>query len=172
MRLESCERLRDSLDQFEPEHDVFKFAEEYGSGNELPQPPSLVSGASPAPVPQYAHFQRNSHRVARPYTETDIPFPPVVTQVKGHAQEGSSPHSQATASAAAGLPPGQSPLTTTPVPVPSSSPAVTASVSRSGDPSRAPSMRAPLPGTPATADETDAPLTNKILFYGTYFGLS
>lgn len=166
MRLESCERLRDSLDQFEPEQDVLKFAEEYGSGNELPQPPSLVSGASSAPSPQYANFQRKSHRVARPYTETDIPFPPVVTQVKEHAQEGSSPHSQATAAA---LPPGQSPLTTAPVLVHSSPPAATNLL---GGPSRAPSMRAPLPGTPATAGGTDAPSTNKILFYGTYSGLS
>jgi len=169
LRLESCERLRDSLDQFEPEHDGIKFAEESGSGNELPQPPSLVSGASSASNPQYANFQRKSHRVARPYTETDIPFPPVATQVKEHAQEGSSTHSQATASAAAALPPGQSPLTTTPVPVPSSSPVATNML---GGPSRAPSMRAPLPGTPATTDGTDAPATNKILFYGTYSGLS
>jgi len=151
---------------------VFKFAEEYGSGNELPQAPSLVPGVSSAPIPQYANFQRKSHRVARPYTETDIPFPPVVTQVKGHAQEGSSPHSQATASAAAALPPGQSPLTTAPVPVSSSSPAASASMNMLGVPSRAPSMRAPLPGTPAAADGADAPLTSKILFYGTYFGLS
>ncbi|KAF9450111.1 hypothetical protein P691DRAFT_798564 [Macrolepiota fuliginosa MF-IS2] len=68
---QSCERIREALDQFEPERDVLSFAEEYGSGNDLPQPPSISSDPndpSSASRTQYADFPRGSHRTPRAYS--------------------------------------------------------------------------------------------------------
>ncbi|KAF8885969.1 hypothetical protein BD779DRAFT_1646363 [Infundibulicybe gibba] len=67
---ESCERVRVSLEQMEPERDMENFVRDYGTGNEMPDPPAFVNYNTPDAIPSSssrptsrpAQFVRSSHR--------------------------------------------------------------------------------------------------------------
>ncbi|KAI0061922.1 hypothetical protein BV25DRAFT_1856814 [Artomyces pyxidatus] len=72
---ESCERLRLSLEQFEPEKDQENFVRDYGTGSVIPDPPKFVNyspsegvplpSSSSKPTTRPAQFTRSSQRVNR-----------------------------------------------------------------------------------------------------------
>ncbi|KZV67505.1 hypothetical protein PENSPDRAFT_583806 [Peniophora sp. CONT] len=78
---ESCERLRLSLEQFEPERDQENFVTSYGTGNQIPDPPQFINysspdGALPAstrPTTRPAQFERESQRTNRPIPSAPQP---------------------------------------------------------------------------------------------------
>ncbi|TIA70627.1 hypothetical protein E3P92_02586 [Wallemia ichthyophaga] len=63
---ESCEKLRQSLEQVDPELDVEFFVDESMTGNILPNQPTFIDFSRetqvPSPAPRYATFHRNSIR--------------------------------------------------------------------------------------------------------------
>ncbi|THH05465.1 hypothetical protein EW145_g4774 [Phellinidium pouzarii] len=67
---ESCEKIRISLEQLEPERDMENFVRDYGTGNEIPEPPQFISYTNPEtamaaqsrPESRYANFPRSSSR--------------------------------------------------------------------------------------------------------------
>ncbi|KAF9486072.1 hypothetical protein BDN70DRAFT_371852 [Pholiota conissans] len=67
---ESCEKIRLSLEQMEVEKDMENFVQEYGTGNEIPNPPTFVNyqaadaipSASARPTSRPANFIRSSTR--------------------------------------------------------------------------------------------------------------
>ncbi|KAH8110552.1 hypothetical protein DFH11DRAFT_1514214 [Phellopilus nigrolimitatus] len=67
---ESCEKIRIALEQLEPERDMENFVRDYGTGNEIPDPPRFISytnpeaamAASQQQAPRYAHYPRSSSR--------------------------------------------------------------------------------------------------------------
>ena len=71
---ESCEKLRQALEQVDPEIDIEIFVEESSTGNMLPQQATFVDFSretqAPSPAPRYASFHRNSIR------PLDLPPPP------------------------------------------------------------------------------------------------
>ncbi|KAJ7647884.1 SH3 domain-containing protein [Roridomyces roridus] len=78
---QSCERIRTVLDQLEPDKDVENFVHEYGTGNEIPDPPVFVpypaqqpdGSSKPKPGTRPAQFERASGRPAPAYqTEPEI----------------------------------------------------------------------------------------------------
>lgn len=87
---QSCEHIRVSLEQLEPERDMENFVRDYGTGNEIPEPPRFINYSSPdamrqanqAPQPRYAHFPRASARqtmmaqAMRPAPPEDEPTDP------------------------------------------------------------------------------------------------
>ena len=71
---ESCEKVRQALEQVDPEIDIEIFVEESSTGNMLPQQATFVDFSretqAPSPAPRYASFHRNSIR------PLDLPPPP------------------------------------------------------------------------------------------------
>ncbi|KJA28834.1 hypothetical protein HYPSUDRAFT_621926 [Hypholoma sublateritium FD-334 SS-4] len=67
---ESCEKIRVALELMEPEKDMESFVIEYGTGNEIPDPPHFVNyqaadaipSASARPTSRPAHFRRETSR--------------------------------------------------------------------------------------------------------------
>ncbi|KAL5531880.1 HOF1 [Sanghuangporus sanghuang] len=67
---ESCEKIRLSLEQLEPDRDMENFVRDYGTGNEIPDPPRFVSytnpesasSASSRQTARYANHPRASMR--------------------------------------------------------------------------------------------------------------
>lgn len=67
---ESCEKIRIALEQLEPERDMENFVRDYGTGNEIPDPPRFISYTNPESTasatarqaPRYAHYTRSSSR--------------------------------------------------------------------------------------------------------------
>ncbi|THH29544.1 hypothetical protein EUX98_g4650 [Antrodiella citrinella] len=57
---ESCEKLRLSLEQLEPEKDMENFVRDYGTGNAIPDPLPFINFASPDAVPPSSQ-QNTSH---------------------------------------------------------------------------------------------------------------
>ncbi|EKM81202.1 hypothetical protein AGABI1DRAFT_112889 [Agaricus bisporus var. burnettii JB137-S8] len=178
---QSCERIRESLDQFEPERDALTFAEEYASGNELPQPPNMSidsSDPSIASKTQYANFERKSNRPPRPLS---YPYQ------EGEAVENSIDTSRGPTAQADGMHiSGPESLTQSPPPPPppistsnSNSTAFTAPTSIARTPSsasptsgritRTPSLRpgTHLPVQPANGHTTqeESAFGRKVLFY-------
>ncbi|KAI5122334.1 hypothetical protein M0805_002501 [Coniferiporia weirii] len=80
---ESCEKIRISLEQLEPDRDMENFVRDYGTGNEIPEPPQFISytnletnmAPSAQPESRYAHFPRSSSRHLS-MTEAMRPAPP------------------------------------------------------------------------------------------------
>ncbi|KAF7789306.1 hypothetical protein EIP86_000250 [Pleurotus ostreatoroseus] len=60
---ESCERMRLSLEQMEPEKDMESFVRNYGTGDGIPDPPAFVNYTDPNAVP--SQVQRPTTRPAR-----------------------------------------------------------------------------------------------------------
>ncbi len=68
--MKSCEKIRVALEQMEPEKDMESFVLEYGTGNEIPNPPQFVNyqaadavpSASARPTSRPAHFRRETSR--------------------------------------------------------------------------------------------------------------
>ncbi|KAF5375495.1 hypothetical protein D9615_009204 [Tricholomella constricta] len=48
---ESCERMRVALEQMEPEKDMENFVRDYGTGNQIPDPPAFVNYNTPDAIP-------------------------------------------------------------------------------------------------------------------------
>ncbi|TFK44993.1 hypothetical protein BDQ12DRAFT_661624 [Crucibulum laeve] len=79
---ESCERMRLSLEQMEPEKDMENFVRDYGTGNLIPDPPAFVNYNTPDAIPSSsarptsrpAHFVRSSQREP-PLRQNSIPPP-------------------------------------------------------------------------------------------------
>ncbi|KAH9925710.1 hypothetical protein B0H21DRAFT_839541 [Amylocystis lapponica] len=79
---ESCEKLRLSLEQLEPDKDMENFVRDYGTGSAIPDPPAFVNYASPDAVPSSsqrpstrpANFPRHTQRV-RPMAASPTPQP-------------------------------------------------------------------------------------------------
>ncbi|GLB37905.1 putative fes/CIP4 homology domain containing protein [Lyophyllum shimeji] len=73
---ESCEKVRIALEQMETEKDMENFVRDYGTGNEIPDPPQFVNYNTPDAIPSSssrptfrpAHFTRVSHRERRSFT--------------------------------------------------------------------------------------------------------
>lgn len=67
---QSCERVRLSLESFEPEKDMENFVYTYGTGNTIPNPPMFINYAKPEAIPpnaqrpgsRPANFQRVTER--------------------------------------------------------------------------------------------------------------
>ncbi|EJD08179.1 uncharacterized protein FOMMEDRAFT_116643 [Fomitiporia mediterranea MF3/22] len=67
---ESCEKIRLSLEQLEPDRDMENFVRDYGTGNEVPDPPKFISYSDPdaaivassRQAPRYASYPRVSNR--------------------------------------------------------------------------------------------------------------
>ncbi|KLO09702.1 hypothetical protein SCHPADRAFT_922307 [Schizopora paradoxa] len=67
---ESCEKIRLALEQLEPERDMENFVRDYGTGNEVSEPPRFFSYTNPESssssssrqATKYAHFPRASQR--------------------------------------------------------------------------------------------------------------
>ncbi|VDC02787.1 unnamed protein product [Peniophora sp. CBMAI 1063] len=130
---ESCERLRLSLEQFEPERDQENFVSSYGTGNQIPDPPQFVSYSSPEgalpsstrPTTRPAQFERESQRTNRPIPTAPQPQddgPVVNTAGVGSGNRGSmieaapqQPPSRAQSRASARPPPEQN--GTSPAPI-------------------------------------------------------
>ncbi|KAF8171874.1 SH3 domain-containing protein [Pholiota molesta] len=78
---ESCEKIRLALEQMEPEKDMENFVQQYGTGNEIPNPPTFVNyqatdsipSASARPTSRPANFIRTSARELPP---RQISMPP------------------------------------------------------------------------------------------------
>ncbi|KAK8870004.1 hypothetical protein IAR55_000574 [Kwoniella newhampshirensis] len=67
----SCERIREKLEQFEPQNDMINFVRGWGTGDMIPDPPRFINysaGESYPTQPAYhiAHFNRISSRPAMP----------------------------------------------------------------------------------------------------------
>lgn len=68
--LQSCEKIRISLEQLEPDRDMENFVRDYGTGNIIPEPPKFINYTDAAAAntgtaqqpPRYAHFPRSSSR--------------------------------------------------------------------------------------------------------------
>ncbi|KAK7676487.1 hypothetical protein QCA50_020561 [Cerrena zonata] len=60
---QSCERLRQELEQMDTERDIENFIRDYGTGNAIPDPPQFVNYANPDAVPPSS--QRASSRPAK-----------------------------------------------------------------------------------------------------------
>lgn len=94
---ESCERVRLSLEQFEPEKDMENFVFNYGTGNGIPNPPMFINYAHPEAIPPSAqrpgHRPANFQRVTERAREFFVPPP---------AQEEESDPQQNTAGIGAG----------------------------------------------------------------------
>ncbi|WVW83406.1 hypothetical protein I302_105425 [Kwoniella bestiolae CBS 10118] len=78
----SCERIREKLEQFEPENDMLNFVKGWGTGDMIPDPPRFINynaGESYPTQPTFhvSHFQRIS---ARP------PMPPSVASQQAPVQ--------------------------------------------------------------------------------------
>lgn len=63
MRPQSCERIRQELEQMDTERDMENFVRDYGTGNAIPDPPQFVNYANPDAVPPSS--QRPSTRPAK-----------------------------------------------------------------------------------------------------------
>ncbi|KAG5340220.1 hypothetical protein C0989_002505 [Termitomyces sp. Mn162] len=67
---ESCEKIRVALEQMEPEKDMENFVRDYGTGNQIPDPPAFVNYNTPDAIPSSsskptfhpANFIRTSNR--------------------------------------------------------------------------------------------------------------
>ncbi|PPQ70830.1 hypothetical protein CVT26_014035 [Gymnopilus dilepis] len=67
---ESCEKIRLALEQFEPEKDMETFIRDYGTGDQIPDPPAFVNYQTPDAIPsssarptsRKATFARSSNR--------------------------------------------------------------------------------------------------------------
>ncbi|KAG6918864.1 hypothetical protein DXG01_010927 [Tephrocybe rancida] len=67
---ESCEKMRVALEQMEPEKDMENFVRDYGTGNQIPDPPAFVNYNTPDAIPSSsskptfhpAQFARSSQR--------------------------------------------------------------------------------------------------------------
>ncbi|KAJ7252399.1 hypothetical protein B0H12DRAFT_1118099 [Mycena haematopus] len=67
---ESCEKMRLALEQMEPEKDMENFVRDYGTGNQIPDPPAFVNFSDPNAVPtssshptfRASDFPRSSQR--------------------------------------------------------------------------------------------------------------
>ncbi|KAF8058691.1 SH3 domain-containing protein [Lyophyllum atratum] len=67
---ESCEKMRVALEQMEPEKDMENFVRDYGTGNQIPDPPAFVNYNTPDAIPSSsskptfrpAQFMRASQR--------------------------------------------------------------------------------------------------------------
>ncbi|KIL68723.1 hypothetical protein M378DRAFT_824522 [Amanita muscaria Koide BX008] len=67
---ESCEKVRLALELLEPERDMENFVRDYGTGNQIPDPPQYVNYNTPEAIPassskpatRAAQFTRSSHR--------------------------------------------------------------------------------------------------------------
>ncbi|KAJ3499608.1 hypothetical protein NLJ89_g10081 [Agrocybe chaxingu] len=67
---ESCEKIRLALEQMEPEKDMESFVRDYGTGNQIPDPPTFVNYQEPDAIPSSsarptsrpASFARSTHR--------------------------------------------------------------------------------------------------------------
>ncbi|TCD64781.1 hypothetical protein EIP91_003641 [Steccherinum ochraceum] len=70
---ESCERLRLSLEQLEPERDMENFVRDYGTGNAIPDPPPFINFANPNAVPPSS--QQNTSHTANFERVTQRPRP-------------------------------------------------------------------------------------------------
>ncbi|OBZ69920.1 Cell division control protein 15 [Grifola frondosa] len=77
---ESCEKLRLSLEQLEPEKDMENFVRDYGTGNAIPDPPAFVNYANPDAVPPSSQrastrplvFRVRRNGAHRPDCEDDV----------------------------------------------------------------------------------------------------
>ncbi len=186
--------MREALDVFEPERDVLNFAEAYGSGNELPQPPTnpIDANGSAAPTPRFADYQRKSHRVPRPYPGDVNGYEPEPPNPVAQQQNGAGTSAQAPEPSAAprvdpplavAPPPVQPPPANSPMMMRSPSlrtaPTATTSPGPSSPPQRpAPSRRnsasrgLTLPTTPNQPNGLPpngaSANDKKILFYGSF----
>ncbi|KAJ6593158.1 hypothetical protein B0H19DRAFT_1245961 [Mycena capillaripes] len=67
---ESCEKMRLALEQMEPEKDMENFVRDYGTGNQIPDPPAFVNFSDPNAIPtsssrptfRSSNFPRSSQR--------------------------------------------------------------------------------------------------------------
>lgn len=162
---------------------MLNFAEEYGSGNDLPQPPTISidsNDSSTASQPQFADFQRKSHRAPRPisypYHEPD-PIEPATIPATNTLAPGPQTQTQP-------APPPTVPISTVPPATTNSAPgaATTATPGPASNPpsprvttslNRTPTVRQnttlPTP-TPAPNGHTSTEMPaheRKVLFYGT-----
>ncbi len=81
--MQSCERIRTALDQLEIEKDVENFANEYGTGNLVSQPPDFTPSngiGEPelpgSPIMRYTQHERVSKRPPIPYQDDPVQNPP------------------------------------------------------------------------------------------------
>ncbi|KAF9012617.1 hypothetical protein BDQ17DRAFT_1321593 [Cyathus striatus] len=78
---ESCEQMRLALERTEPEKEMENFVRDYGTGNQIPDPPSFVNYNTPEAIPSSssrpttrpANFQRASQREP-PLRQNSIPL--------------------------------------------------------------------------------------------------
>ncbi|KAJ2928654.1 hypothetical protein H1R20_g8427, partial [Candolleomyces eurysporus] len=85
----SCEKIRLALEQMEPEREMENFVRDYGTGNEMPNPPQFVNYNTPDAIPSSAirpttrpaSFTRSSTRelLPREIVEPVEDVPPVNT---------------------------------------------------------------------------------------------
>ncbi|KAJ7023411.1 SH3 domain-containing protein [Mycena alexandri] len=67
---ESCEKMRLALEQMEPDKDMENFVRDYGTGNQIPDPPAFVDFTDPNAIPssssrptfRTSNFPRSSQR--------------------------------------------------------------------------------------------------------------
>ncbi|KAF4574500.1 hypothetical protein AB1N83_006750 [Pleurotus pulmonarius] len=70
---ESCEKIRVSLEQMDPEKEMENFVRDYGTGSQIPDPPPFINYAAPDAIPSAAtrptsrpaRFSRNTNRPAK-----------------------------------------------------------------------------------------------------------
>ncbi|KAG6867748.1 hypothetical protein C0993_011702 [Termitomyces sp. T159_Od127] len=80
---QSCEKIRVALEQMEPEKDMENFVRDYGTGNQIPDPPAFVNYNTPDAIPSSssnptfhtANFIRTSQRESVP-RQNSIPLQP------------------------------------------------------------------------------------------------
>ncbi|KAF9562963.1 hypothetical protein CPC08DRAFT_344923 [Agrocybe pediades] len=71
---ESCEKIRVALEQIDPDRDMENFVRDYGTGNQIPDPPAFVNyqtadaipSSSARPTSRAANFHRSSARELPP----------------------------------------------------------------------------------------------------------
>ncbi|KAG6829654.1 hypothetical protein H0H87_010567 [Tephrocybe sp. NHM501043] len=80
---ESCEKMRVALEQMEPEKDMENFVRDYGTGNQIPDPPAFVNYNTPDAIPSsssqptfhIAQFVRTSQREPVHHRQNSMPPP-------------------------------------------------------------------------------------------------
>ena len=83
---QSCEKIRVSLEQMEPEREMENFVRDYGTGNQIPDPPAFVNYQAPDAIPsssarptyRTASFNRASNRESPLRQPTALDEEPIV----------------------------------------------------------------------------------------------
>ena len=100
----SCERIREKLEQFEPQNDMVAFVQGWGTGDSIPDPPRFINysaGERPSTGPTYhvANFSRISTKPMMPSAPTSQYEP----QAPAAPAEQAPQHERSNSMAATGL---------------------------------------------------------------------